>query len=92
MAQTDTLNMDPLGLKKGYIHTFEVPVETNSNDVASVVRRRRGAWCGQYWFRRLLNAMHVSISEFPFSHVFAQTAAWNLIKIAHNVYLISLSR
>jgi hypothetical protein len=35
---------------------------------------------------------YVSISVFPFSHVLAQTAAWNLIKIAHNVYLISLSR
>jgi hypothetical protein len=35
---------------------------------------------------------YVSISEFPFSHVLAQTAAWNLIKITHNVYLISLSR
>jgi hypothetical protein len=36
--------------------------------------------------------LYVSISEFPFSHVLVQTAAWNLIKIAHNVYLISLSR
>jgi hypothetical protein len=39
--------------------------------------------CGQYWFRR-------SITEFPFSHVLAQTAGWNLIKIAHNLYLIRL--
>jgi hypothetical protein len=31
---------------------------------------------------------YVSISEFPFSHVLTQTAAWNRIKM----YLISLSR
>jgi hypothetical protein len=43
--------------------------------------------CGQYCLRRFL-----CVSEFSFSHVLAQMAAWNLIKIAHNVYLISLSR
>jgi hypothetical protein len=35
---------------------------------------------------------YVSISEFPFLRVFGQMAAWNLIEIAHNVYLISLLR
>jgi hypothetical protein len=43
--------------------------------------------CGQYCFCRFL-----CVSEFSFSHLLAQTAAWNLIKIAHNVYLTRLSR
>jgi hypothetical protein len=44
--------------------------------------------CGQYCFRKFLCVL----SEFSFSHVLVQTAAWNLIKIAHKVYLIILLR
>jgi hypothetical protein len=32
---------------------------------------------------------YVSISEFPFLRIFAQMAAWNLNKIAHNMNQIS---